>query len=191
MKLHAHHQAVFDSGGKWFAVLGDRGGFGGHRSGEGMREIDARVGSDAGKKHSRLRESQRVPADVRHLQPLDASAQALTARLDRAQARAFRRFDAALVQPLHADADPEERLPRSDTAANCRVPVGGERARRREVADPRHDHGRGLGEVAGCTWREDIGAKVMKRLSHRREVSCTVINESDSHSLIPIPDPDP
>ena len=182
MKLHAHHQAVLDSRGEWFAVLGDRRGFGGHRSGERMREVHARVARQRRQTARSLRESQRVPPDVRHLQPIGAAAQALTAALDRAQPG----HSGASTLPSYSHCIPTQ-IPSSGFPASmpsriaaCQSGVSDRVAEKWPT--PGTTTAVARSRSAGRSGREDIGAEVVKGLPDRRQVSCAVVNESDSHS---------
>ncbi len=51
-----------------------------------------------------------------------------------------RRFGAALVQPLHAEANPEDRAAAIDRGLNRVAPFDGHRVRGGKVADARDDH---------------------------------------------------
>ncbi len=95
---------------------------------------------------------ERVPADVRNLQPLRGVAvQPRDAAGQHAEAGHLRRLVAALEQPLHADADAEQRRARATAARIASRHGPSSAARRGEVADAGHDEAGGAGALRRAT----------------------------------------
>jgi hypothetical protein len=83
-----------------------------------------------------------VPPDVRNLQCLSVRAdsrQPAASPRENAQSRAIVGLVAAFEQPLHAQADAEQRAAIRDRSLNRLDPFGAERGGRREVTDARDD----------------------------------------------------
>ena len=151
-----------------------------------MREVDLRCRPRCPSSSRELRgASQRVPADVRHLERAAVVAGQPRARgpaID-AEPGDLRRLVAALEQPLHAEADAEQR-----------------RARRRPRARIAARHSPSSAAVApkwptpgttmplapassgGVGWREQLRAGRGEPLADRRQVAGAVVDERDHSS---------
>jgi len=96
-----------------------------------------------------------------------------------AESRYLRCFIAAFEEPLHAEADAEERRPAADRGSNRVAPGSDQRFRRREVADARHDHRREPRELAGCRRSRELSAERRECLTHGRQVAGAVVDKGD------------
>src|SRR6185437_2758822 len=112
MKLHAKNIVALHCSGKCFAVL--RAGYGTfhHRRAKRVCVIDKRTVFNIAEQPRAAADLNLVPADVRRL---DRSREARTLSSKECCAGRFRRFCAALKQPLHAHADSQKRLAAGNT----------------------------------------------------------------------------
>src|SRR5207302_2917150 len=83
----------------------------------------------------------------------------------------------AFKQPLHAEADAEQRPQLANPRENRLDPRGTEGFRRAEMTDARHDDRVGGGEIVGPLRREQLRAERGKRFAHRREITRLVVDQ--------------
>ena len=168
------------------ACVAGRDAVGRHGRRVRMGEVHVRARLEAGEDLRAARELQPVPPDMGNFQPLlrvaleshDPSGQ-------HAEARHLGRLVAAFKEPLHPEADPEERRRACAHGRSDRVaPRADERSRRREVADTRH-YQRGIPRAfLRRDGRCELSPERRERLAHRREVARAVIDQRDhSESL--------
>src|SRR6266851_7667192 len=106
-------------------------------------------------------------------------AQTVAAARQQAETGELRRFVAAFVEPLHAQADAEQRPTFADAGQDRVDPGLIERPGRAEVSDAGDDDAARLGQIAGRFWHEDVRPDRGERFLHRRQVAGLVIDERD------------
>src|SRR6266545_2986616 len=94
----------------------------------------------------------------------------------------FRRFVTPLEQPLHPEADPEQRRAASHNGSDRIAPRTDKRRRRGEVADARHDECRKAGELLRGRGYGEVGAESAQGLANRGEVAGAVIDQPNHSS---------
>src|SRR6185295_3961696 len=92
------------------------------------------------------------------------------------------RFIAAFEQPLHPDANAEQRLAVARRVVDRGPPRLIEPRRRAEVADAGHDDRIGAAAFVRRGWHEVRSAQRRERLLHRGEVAGSVIDERDHNN---------
>ena len=137
-----------------------------------MREVNLAAGCDTVEKERGLGRLQRVPPHVRHARSLEPPAPAWK----QAEPVEAGRFVAAFEEPLHAEADPEERAAIIDEPQETVSPLGAERCRRAEMADARHDDGAGRVDFARMRDAPHAAADGDERLLDRLQVADAVID---------------
>ena len=146
---------------------------------ECVKYADASGSTPSNRREGRVGQRQTVPADVRHFDvPFDAKA----ASGNEAQARRFWRLGAAFEQPLHAQADAEQRHAASERALDRGPPFGPERGSGREVTDAGNDNGTCADGVGNVTDETHVRTDGLEGLDDRRQISGTVVDERDAHS---------
>src|SRR6185295_2528141 len=130
----------------------------GHRRHEAVGEIYLRAGLDAFDDRVFALYVERVPANMRNLDDTGAG-QLVAASAEQAEPGQIRRFFAALEQPLHAEANAEQRPSFADAPQNALNPFGSECTRRTEMSDAGHDDRRRVADRTRGGRREQIGAK--------------------------------
>src|SRR5262249_15812213 len=99
-----------------------------------------------------------------------------------------RRLGARFEEPLHAEADAEQRSAERDAFDHGVDPGLVERARGVEVADAGHDDRAGAGELWRFERCEHLRANCAQRLPPRRQVAGLVVDECDRHQSSPLVD---
>ena len=92
------------------------------------------------------------------------------------------RLVAALEQPLHANADAEQRDACASAAADRVTPFLVQGTGRSEVPDAGDDDGFRAVQISGPFWRHEFRAERGERLAHRREIARTVIDQSNHNN---------
>src|SRR5438105_14516130 len=135
MELHAGDVPSLHDRRERLAVLGDRRGVAGDRRDVAVREVHLRPRLDAFEDRSLdALDREAVPADVRNLDAATAvRSEAKALPRQQTETPQVGRFVAAFEQPLHAEADAQERPAFADAAENRLDPRRIERARRAEV----------------------------------------------------------
>ena len=181
MELHAHDIAALDGCGKGLDVGRNGRSIRGYRCPEGMRKVHvlARVNSaEQARISNRL---DRVPAHVRNFFPAVGKAGAGFGEVP--QARMLRCFARSGKEPLHADADAEERNAARNRVSHC----GGDSSRmqargRGEVPYTRQDNALGFLDCGRIAARDlDLRPQVPQRLHHGGDIAGPVID--DGHAL--------
>src|SRR6185295_7059405 len=128
-----------------------------------------------------------VPPDVGHFDVTvrfceDRAAESVTASAEQPESRQIGRLVAAFVEPLHAQADAEQRPSLAHTGQDRLDPGCIERSRGAEVTDARDDDAAGVGKVLWRRghgyWRADRG----ERFLHRCKVARLVVDQGDHRS---------
>src|SRR5262245_59742181 len=144
MKLDAGNVPVLDDCRELFTVLGDGDGIARHRSDVAVGEVHLGAARDAVDDRGIALDGEPVPPDVRDFDSRVAlkpdRAKPITSARQDAQARNVGRFVAALEQPLHAEADPEERPSFADALHDRILPRTVERTRRAEMTNAGNDY---------------------------------------------------
>ena len=94
----------------------------------------------------------------------------------------LRRFFAVFVQPLHAEADSEQRHAFTDAIEDRIDPRLVECPCRAKMSDAWNDDADGPCEIVRHCGREDVRLNGRQRFSHRREIPGLVIDERDHNN---------
>ena len=104
---------------------------------------------------------------------------------EHAEPGALWRLLAPLEQPLHPQADAEQRTAVADVLQDGVDPRCIERARGAEMAHARHDHAAGVGNLGGRLGNEHRRADGREGFLHRRQISRAVVDERDGSHRSP------
>ena len=115
MELHAAHVRLFDDGRERVAVHRDGARGAGHGRGVRVREVHVGAIVQPFEQRRLAADAERIPPDVRDLQCARAIVEPRAAAVQHREPARARRLLASFEQPLHAEADPEERTPSFDT----------------------------------------------------------------------------
>src|SRR6186997_278914 len=119
MELDAGNLAALDNRREPLTVFGGGDGIAGERGDKAVREVHLRSRGNTFDNPQVEPRLERIPPDMRNLQAsLRRHVQTPAAPTEHAKSRAVRRFVAALEQPLHPEADAEQRLPVADETEN-------------------------------------------------------------------------
>ncbi len=142
MELHAHDVAALDGRGEGLDVVRDGGRVGRDRRLVGMREVDKFAGFDSGQQARGRAHVERIPAYMGNLFVAFGEAGALIRKMR--QPGLIGCFSRTRIEPLHADADAEERNAARDGGADRRGEAGFvEALGRGEMADAGQDEALG------------------------------------------------
>src|SRR5580765_6002370 len=178
MNLHAGDVRPLHDGGKRLAVFGHGDGFTGQRRDITVCEVDLRLIRHAFQNRRFALHGQRVPPDV---WDLDGFARREPPALPRqeSQPRQIGCLVAALEQPVHAEADAEQRPAFADALEDALDPGAVECSRRAEMSHARDDDAARLAKRIRSFRHEHVGANRRQRLLDGRQVSGPVIDQRD------------
>src|SRR6185295_9046965 len=177
MKLDTRDLSVLDHRCERLAVLGDRHRVARDRYDVAVREVDLRAVRNAIDDRRLAVDGKAVPTHMRHFHVLRA--EAITSAAEDAEARHIGRLVAALEQPLHAEADAEDRTSLADALEDRVLPRAFQRAGRAEMTDARHDDAPRRRELSGARRHDDLGADGGERFLHRREIAGAVVDQGN------------